>query len=197
MPDHTILTKCCTGCQRKLPATSEFFAPLKRGKYGLYSKCRECKRAYDRERWNCAEVKARGSENAREWKSKNRGKVNAIWRKYYRTNPDKVQERQRRLGRAKQKRWRDKHPERNSRIRAQRRNAEGSHSAADIYNAYRAQRGLCWWCGAQLHDIYHVDHIIPLVAGGSNDARNICISCPHCNLSKGGKMPWEFNGRLL
>lgn len=43
---------------------------------------------------------------------------------------------------------------------------------------------------------YHVDHVIPLVQGGSNGPENLVISCPLCNVSKGGRLPQEFGNRL-
>jgi 5-methylcytosine-specific restriction endonuclease McrA len=44
---------------------------------------------------------------------------------------------------------------------------------------------------------YHVDHRVPLSRGDSNDISNIVLACPHCNLSKGAKLPEDFAGRLL
>jgi len=35
----------------------------------------------------------------------------------------------------------------------------------------------------------HVDHIVPLAQGGTNDITNFQALCPKCNLSKGAKMP--------
>jgi 5-methylcytosine-specific restriction endonuclease McrA len=36
-----------------------------------------------------------------------------------------------------------------------------------------------------------------LVKGGKHDRTNIVIACPHCNDSKGAKLPQEWAGRLL
>jgi 5-methylcytosine-specific restriction endonuclease McrA len=48
-------------------------------------------------------------------------------------------------------------------------------------------------------DTYHVDHVVPLVRGGSDDPSNLVIACVPCNLSKGDKLPheWKRSGRLL
>lgn len=75
--------------------------------------------------------------------------------------------------------------------------AEGTHTAEDILLQFKAQKGLCWWCGKELLDEYETDHVIPLARGGSNAAENIVVACPHCNRSKGTKLPHEWNGRLL
>ncbi|NCC82499.1 MAG: HNH endonuclease [Clostridia bacterium] len=39
-----IQTKVCTKCGKELPATTEYFSPLKSGKYGLRPECKECRR---------------------------------------------------------------------------------------------------------------------------------------------------------
>lgn len=75
--------------------------------------------------------------------------------------------------------------------------AEGNFTKEDIRLQYKSQRGNCWHCGKSVGAKYHADHLYPLSLGGSNSARNIVISCPFCNLSKGDKPTWEWNGRLL
>jgi 5-methylcytosine-specific restriction endonuclease McrA len=69
--------------------------------------------------------------------------------------------------------------------------------ANDIAAIYKSQKGKCWWCGKKVGDTYHVDHRVPLAQGGTNDPGNLVVSCPECNLSKGGKMPHEWSNRLL
>jgi 5-methylcytosine-specific restriction endonuclease McrA len=46
------------------------------------------------------------------------------------------------------------------------------------------------FCGVDVLRLYHQDHIIPIVSGGSNSPDNIQILCPPCNLRK-GRRPWE------
>src|SRR6266568_4624376 len=74
--------------------------------------------------------------------------------------------------------------------RARQKAIPGTHTAQDIQEQYDRQRGTCYWCHKKLEK-YHVDHIIPLVRGGSNDPDNLVIACPHCNLSKNKKLPHE------
>lgn len=74
---------------------------------------------------------------------------------------------------------------------------DGHFTADDVKLQYKSQRGKCWHCGNKVGDDYHIDHLYPLVLGGSNGARNIVVSCEPCNLSKGAKPTWEWNGRLL
>lgn len=85
----------------------------------------------------------------------------------------------------------------NDRRRKRISSASGSYSADDIALLLRSQKSRCWWCGMELADTFHIDHRIPLSRGGSNAPENLCISCPKCNLSKGNKLPHEWNDRLL
>lgn len=63
----------------------------------------------------------------------------------------------------------------------------------------KQQRGKCYWCGALLDSSYHLDHVIPISRGGTNDPSNLVLACPPCNLSKSDKLPheWAKSGRLL
>jgi hypothetical protein len=86
--------------------------------------------------------------------------------------------------------------------RAREMSAPGSFTAADLAVQRRAQtdrRGVlrCWWCSEPLGDDQTVDHRIPLAKGGSNNPDNLVLAHLHCNCSKGAKLPWEFNGRLI
>jgi 5-methylcytosine-specific restriction endonuclease McrA len=39
---------------------------------------------------------------------------------------------------------------------------------------------------------YHIDHVIPLAGGGTNDLDNLVLACIFCNTSKGAKLNWSF-----
>ena len=51
--------------------------------------------------------------------------------------------------------------------------------------------GQCQYCGnvvasfGQPIQEFHIDHMVPLVQGGTNDATNFILSCSKCNLEKG------------
>jgi len=49
--------------------------------------------------------------------------------------------------------------------------------------------GICMKCGKTVSEYdFHVDHIKPLCRGGAEwDLDNLELSCPECNLRKGGK----------
>ena len=52
---------------------------------------------------------------------------------------------------------------------------------------YREAGGKCSFCGCDLPENWHADHIIPASAGGKTIVSNAQALCPDCNLKKGGK----------
>lgn len=41
----------------------------------------------------------------------------------------------------------------------------------------------CRYCGTTNSD-FHIDHIVPVIMGGTNDPDNLCVACAPCNHSK-------------
>ena len=70
--------------------------------------------------------------------------------------------------------------------------ASGKHTREQILELREKQKNKCAVCRADASVSYHVDHIVPLASGGSNDISNIQILCPSCNTSKGAKDPVVF-----
>lgn len=127
------------------------------------------------------------------------------WRK---ANPEKArkhkadsQKRNRKSANERTKRWAKRNPDKVlagvHRRRARKLKNGGSYTQADIDLQLRSQKGRCWHCGKPLSEDQTIDHLIPLSRGGSNAPRNIVITHLRCNLSKGAKLPHEWNGRLL
>lgn len=109
----------------------------------------------------------------REWRKKNPDKFKAIQERYHETHKEK-----RKVCKANR--------------RAREYSAEGSHTPEDIKRQYELQGGLCYWCNTPLDGKYHLDHLIPLAVGGTNNPDNLVCSCPKCNLRKWKKLPDEF-----
>lgn len=86
--------------------------------------------------------------------------------------------------------------------RARHKMAEGRHTRRDIESILMLQRYRCAnpLCASNLRSGFHVDHILPLALGGSNDRFNLQALCPTCNRRKHAKHPLDFareNGLLI
>ena len=179
--------KVCCKCGKMKLATTEFFDRSKRD--GLYCYCKECRsiaRIDNRER---------NIEYQRVYYATHREQLLEKQHVYNATRRDRISERSRA--------WKKANPDRvdfsNRTRRARKNGAEGTHTTADVQAQYERQKGRCFWCGEKVGDTYHVDHIVPLARGGSNWPENLVIACPHCNTSRGTKLPheWPEGGRLL
>jgi 5-methylcytosine-specific restriction endonuclease McrA len=117
--------------------------------------------------------------------------ANERWRTRFESDPQR--------SRDVQREWRLANPDRAratwANRRARRKGAEGSHTAEDLKAIYAAQGGKCAVCHASLRDRKELDHITPLVSGGSNWPSNLQYLCRSCNRSKGAKDPHDFARR--
>jgi len=129
-----------------------------------------------RKEWNDAH-KEHNREVQRIYREKNREKTAANLKKWCKANPER-----------RAVHYRTK--------RAMRNSAPGSHTANDILNLFALQKKKCACCLKSIKNGYHVDHVIPLSRGGSNDKYNLQLLCAPCNLSKSAKDPIEFNQSL-
>lgn len=98
----------------------------------------------------------------------------------------------------------DPEPERakGHRRRARAKGAPGTFTANDIRFLIETQRNRCAlpWCRKSLRSGRHIDHIMPLMLGGSNNRCNLQLLCPGCNIQKSAKHPVDFarqNGMLV
>lgn len=197
-------TKPCRECGRILPNDEEHFVRRRAGIDVFNNQCRDCaamvNAAYREEHHAalCADARARHAANRDE---NNRGRRE----RYYAHHAHYLEyDRRRRCTERRRAQWRAMYQRnrvtidaRNRNRRARIRAAPGRHDGADIERLLAAQHGRCWWCRKKTGSSYHVDHRIPIARGGTNDAGNLVISCPHCNTSKGSKLPHEWNGRLM
>ena len=119
-------------------------------------------------------------------------------------NPEAWRESNRRSKQANQKKYTDKqradyalNPEKyrvvERRRRALAKGSAESHTPQELAEIFAAQGGLCAYCRVNLSKAKkHVDHIIPLAAGGSNGRANLQYLCAPCNQSKSARDPITF-----
>jgi 5-methylcytosine-specific restriction endonuclease McrA len=167
--------KTCRTCNIAKEASLEFFRKHVGRKDGLRSSCKPCQNIANQFYYKF------------NYENKNKDYLAAYNKKW------RLENRERKA--ASDKNWQNKNPDKISSInrnyRARKNQAEGSHTAEDVANIISKQNNLCFWCNTKLEKI-HIDHIIPLIKGGRNDASNLVASCPSCNCSKGAKLPEEF-----
>jgi 5-methylcytosine-specific restriction endonuclease McrA len=107
------------------------------------------------------------SEYAKSYYQENKKKVKDSVKKWKRENYDKVQE-----------------------MRQRRRGLEINN--AEPIDTTKIKKSNCYYCGKRLNNKYHIDHIVPLSAGGANMYYNLCACCPKCNMSKHAKSANDF-----
>lgn len=132
--------------------------------------------------WQAANAE-KSKQRQREWRAANRPQRN-LYQKYIREqekalHPERIVAR-RQVGHARRK--------------ARKMDAPGAHTAQDVASIRARQAGRCAFCGVRLGRKAppHVDHIIALSKGGSNDPSNLQVLCQACNCRKGSKTPEEF-----
>lgn len=73
----------------------------------------------------------------------------------------------------------------------------GSFTKDDVRSLLVGQSFRCNHCRGDLRVVgYHVDHVLPVSKGGTNDANNLQLLCPKCNLRKGARVEARRLGLL-
>lgn len=193
------LFKPCTQCGDLLPNTPEYF--YRRGNK-LRDDCKACRQQYDRTRYENkrTEIIDRVKTYIRAHPDKHRewGRINA------KRHPENSLKRGRKYETIHRERRRQQERDRykvnineRRRIAVKSRNrrarhsqADGSYNIEDVQKQFKRQDGLCFWCSIPLFNEYHIDHVIPLSKGGTNWPHNIVVSCVHCNVTKGDRIPF-------
>lgn len=212
MTSSSIPQKRCTKCGQEFPATTEYFHRHKNKLDGLRPRCKQCRHEETLASYWAEPEKSRQKQREMypRWREAHRAycqkrQADPKYREYARKKSQAYYHAHR-----DDPAWRASHQKRNRKYdqahtakrRALKHNSTTSYTTKDVRVQIRSQtdskgRLICWWCDKPIRGKFHVDHRIPLSRGGSNDARNICITHGRCNEHKHNKLPHEWNGRLL
>lgn len=174
--------KVCSGCGEN--KDNKDFHRDTRSKSGLQSRCKSCRRPGLQKYYQ--ENKKKILEYQKGLNKEHRAEINRRSRKnnlearleysrnYYQNNKDKHREKQRRR-------------------RARKRSQVGNVPEGYELILWRDQGGKCFYCHTDLREAgFHEDHKTPLSRGGFHTKKNLCLSCPSCNLRKHTKTDVEF-----
>lgn len=196
--------KKCRICLLTHPLTAEYWHARPSARDGFCNMCKSCACARTRQWGRDNNVRARqaardyaalhreeASRRARKWYAEHKERALASIAANRKKNPLVFKERlaaYRRKNTERVAAWK-----RNYKLR--KRGAEGSHTGEDIKQMFCVQNGCCNICGVALQK-YHVDHVMPLILGGSNYPENLQLLCAPCNLAKHAKHPDDFARRV-
>lgn len=182
-----------------LPATTEYFPPMKLSKDGMRPECRACNKASRKKQWQEQPESFEATKAYLEqYRKDHRQKANEYAVKYRAEHKQENNEKARLRRKSNPEKARIDDTVHYYKRRNQEDKNGGQLSSKDIRFLLKTWNGRCWWCNKKIRDgNFHLDHRIPLSRGGSNSLGNLCVSCPHCNLTKHNKLPQEWNGRLL
>ncbi len=180
-------TKKCSVCSRDLLATTEFFY---KHRDGLHAKCKICYNEYQAKKQNTPEAKLKRSVRL----ASQREHINARQRKYYAANREKWNEYYKARDRAKPEAALARVHKRRARKLS---NGTEPYTSKDMLDIYGSN---CYMCGLPIdlsvsgkvgspnwENGLHIEHVIPLSAGGADRIENVRPSHGKCNLNKGTK----------
>lgn len=193
-----VSSRACSACEAERADKKE----LQQREYRKRPEIKQAKAEYNRQYHAARRGKITEEERVRQraatkrWRLNNLEKARELDRQY----AFKARDRRREYGKRYQALYPERAATKERNKRALKRLNGGKHTVADVEQILKAQRNRCGCCRIKLGKKYHVDHIIPIARGGSNDRRNLQILCAPCNHSKYSRDPIEFMqslGRLL
>jgi hypothetical protein len=179
--------KKCSVCGGIFPATTEYFYKHTKS---LHSKCKICYNKYQSEKQQTPEYKAKRLKRL----TSQREHINKRQREYYAANPEKWNK--------YYKDWDKSHPDaalaRVHKRRARKLlNGTEPYTRKDMLDKYGA---VCYICSNEIdlsisgkvgslgwENGLHIEHVVPLSAGGPDTLENVRPSHGKCNLNKGTK----------
>lgn len=191
--------KTCAKCSQSKP--EEAYNKSKQMKDGLFSWCRECKKAYEQTPASQARRAKYYQANRawllplnRQWELDNADRKREInresRRKRYKANPEKYKA----YSKAYRQANPDKYSEWDKTNRVRRAGAPGKFTHAEWLDKLLEFNYHCAYCLNPFTEDKPPtqDHMLPLTRGGTHTADNIVPACVGCNSQKRTRTPLEF-----
>lgn len=187
--------KICSAC--KVPKDRLLFGKDKARRDGLNYVCKTCvaqkSKTYrklnpEKRKETCKNYREKNPETCKQaylkWQEKEKANGWATKKAYDIKNPE-----QKKL---RKKKWVQNNPEYMKLQKHRRRGAGGFFTKKDIDFLMLSQKSKCVVCFTSLLKSKHIDHILPIALGGTNDPSNLQLLCPKCNRQKSAKHPVDF-----
>lgn len=170
----------CTKCQTVYDSRESGFYRNKRFPNTFHWPCKQC--CINKRKQQRANNLDKDQKYMREYRKNNREKCLAYSKKYRDENLDVCRKR----ARLKAAVYFRKNPDRARENKAARRARESGVKIETVLrrDIFHRTRGRCFYCRSPLLDGWHMDHLIPVVAGGAHEYSNIMPACPLCNMKK-------------
>ena len=195
--------KVCSRCDVTKPLSAF-------GEGGKKAQCKKCLADYAREYRRLHPEKARAS--FARWYAANPERARMHRERFRAENPNygaEYRDKNREAEKARKAKHRCDHPdyavryyaahaaEERAKIaayRARKCGAAGTTTVEQIAGRWEVYGGRCYLCG---NPAEATDHVIPLVAGGSNWPANLRPVCTSCNSAKAGKWPYDIERMVI
>lgn len=179
------MLKRCSSCGEAKELNSENFGIKRSLKSGFDSRCKACRKAYDKKRYQ--ENRERLNNESKQRYRKNSETRKEYARRYYAENREKCKK--------SIKKWDKAHPVQrriiNESSRTKKYGADSTLTNQEWAKIKSLFTNSCAYCGLsesecleQFGEKLHHEHIIPLADGGDYAYGNVVPACRSCNSSK-------------
>jgi 5-methylcytosine-specific restriction endonuclease McrA len=135
-------------------------------------------------RW-CSENPEKAKAAEAQWRKANPERKAALQREYAQRHPERVL--------ANLKRWQEENPDKyRDQVLIKRARRRGARTGEKVIldDIIQHDRGRCGICGDPIIGQLHLDHVVPIAAGGSHEPDNVQLAHPDCNARKWAKLDY-------
>lgn len=188
-------SKRCSRCKEVKPIEAFARQRTKNNPEGRQGECRQCRSERNAAYREGEQVKESAKLRARNFYAGNKEKVIARGKAIYRANKERARQYGRKWyqssGKVTKRRYRAANRLKDRGYNALRRARlkAATFGPVDLAAVIERDNSTCYLCGRQLaQQEVTIDHVIPLVRGGSHTADNLRVACRPCNSRKNGRL---------